>query len=128
LVAGAAGVLATTGIGLAAAVDVVLAVVLVVADAFVSGAGAVVVVVEVLAVVPTDCVAVPLVADIALAGVIVVAEVCPALVVAGEQGAALAEFCATGAAGAAAFFLNSDPRLENAVVAFETAVLALAGT
>ena len=126
------GVLATTGTGLAVVVAVVVAgvaflvvtaVAFLVVAAFATGAAAV----DEAA--PVDGVAVPLVADIdVLPGVIVVAELVPAPV-AGAQGAALAVLAAAGGAVAAAFFLpKSDPRLENAVVAFETALLALAGT
>jgi len=110
------------------AVVVAAVVVFLVVAVLAAGAGAVVVV-EVLAVAPADWVAVPFAGDIdVVPGVIVVAEVVPGSVAAGAQGAALAVFCAAAGAGAAAFFLKSDPRFENVVVAFETAVLALAGT
>ena len=116
--------MAATGIGLAAVVVAVVVVAFLAVAALAAAAGEVVVV----EVAPADCVAVPLVANIEVEpGVIAVAEFVPTPV-AGAQGAALAVFCVTGAAGAAAFFLNSDPRLENAAVAFDTAVFAPAGT
>ena len=125
----AAGALATTGTGLAVVVVVLAAVVVfLVVAAFAPGAGAAAVV-EVLAEAPVVCVVVPLAGDIdVVPGVIAVAAFVPGSVPAGAHGAALAVFCAAAGAGAAAFFLKIDPRLENAVVAFETAVLAPAGT
>lgn len=120
----AAGVLATTATGLAGVVVAVLAVAaFLVVAVLVAGATAL----EEAAL--AGCVAVPLVGDIdVLPAVIVVAEVVP-VPVAGAQGALLALFGAAGGAVAAAFFFpKSDPRLEIALVAFVTALLALAGT
>jgi hypothetical protein len=72
---------------------------------------------------PAGCETVPL-----AAGTDVDVEVpAPGVVAAGAQGAALAVLVAgaLGAAGAAAFFFpKSDPRLEKAAAAFETAVFA----
>jgi hypothetical protein len=80
--------------------------------AFVTGPGAVLVG----AATPVVCVPTALAAD---------TDGVPAAVGAGAQGTVLA---AVGAAGAAAFFFpKSDPKLEIAAVAFETAVLAPAG-
>lgn len=118
----AAGALATTATGLAVVgVAVVVAVAFRVVAAFATGTAAV-------EAAPVDWVAFALVGDIdEVPGAIVVAEVVPAPV-AGAQGAALAVLAAAGGAVAAAFFLpKSDPRLENAVVALETALLAFAG-
>ena len=121
----AVGVLATTGTGLAVVVGVVAAVAAVafrVVAAFATGTAAV-------EAAPVVCFALALVGDIdEVPGFVVAAEVVPAPV-AGAQGAALAVLAAAGGAVAAAFFLPKiDPRFENAVVAFETALLALAGT
>ena len=53
----------------------------------------------------------------------------PSLVVAGAQGAALVVVgAAAGVVVAVFFFPKSDPRLENVVLAFEAALLALGGT
>ena len=64
-----------------------------------------------------------------LTGDISVPAALPSPVVAGAQGAALALAGAVGVAVVAVFFFpKSDPRLENAALAFETVLLALAGT
>jgi hypothetical protein len=91
--------------------------VFVVAAAFAAGVGDVVVEEET----PLAC------APLALTGVIGVVVEVPADVAAGSQGAPPAVFGAAGfdAAAAAAFFLpKSDPKLETAAAAFETAALA----
>ena len=108
-----AGALATLATGLAVAVVVVAV--------FATGTG-VAVLVELARV---GWVVVPLTVD---AGVIPEAEVVeavPPLVAAGAQGALLD---VVGAAGAAVFFFpKSDPKLEIAAAAFETAALVPAG-
>ena len=63
-----------------------------------------------------------------LTGDISVLAALPSLLVAGVQGAALAADAAVGVVVAVFFFPKSDPRLEKAALAFETVLLALAGT
>jgi len=111
-VAGGVAVL-TTATGLA----------VVVVAAFVEGAGAPAAVAVVVGEATPEvvCGTAALTADVLVA--------VPSLAVIGAQGAALAAFGADGAAGDVVFFFpKSDPRLENAALAFVTAVLAVAGT
>ena len=115
--AGGTGALAVFATGFATGVTVVFILAVLMDAAGVPEAGAV----DAVEVATVDCCTVPLTGDID-----VTADV-PALGATGAQGAAPVVFGAAGA-GAAFFFPKSDPRLEKAAVAFETAVLAVAGT